>query len=293
MNIYFDISVIVFLVVLAVLSISVLLFIVLSSKSEGSLLNKDTDNVSWEEKIYPLFTKRNEVELLKKIGFDVDEYVKYCSVLNIKPEFKKIATRKILGLLLLLSSFPLFMFDSSVIIAVVLLLLGCYLYIYNTGKLKREATAKKNKLMRDLPRFVDLLQTALVVDIPIEEAILITAKFMTDTVLSDELIFTMADSQIGAKDWKLSLQHLAERYDLPAFSDFVMNLINGYDKGLNIYDVVLRQGRELRQLELLYAEANASKVNNKILIPMALFKLMPIIGLIAIPLMLQMTKTGF
>lgn len=269
---------------------------------EKNARNKRPDNEwlfsNWDIKLYECLTKQEPEIALIKLGVDVEEYRKNCYIINKKgPDLKKLAARKYVGLLIILFSLPLIAISgftnmSGIIMSLLIILIGYMVYMGDVNKIKKEAIEKKKQIASDLPRFLDLLQTALYVDIPVSDAIITTATHLKSTLIAKELISSIAESQMGSISWQGALQELAVVYDVDILSDFVQYLINGYEKGLNIYDVVSRQAEDARKTTLLYAEENANKLNTSIMLPIGLFKLFPLIAIVGYPVLNQMINGG-
>ena len=249
----------------------------------------------WDEKLYDCFlSKRKPEEVLSKLGVDIELYNKNCEVIK-KEEtnFKKLAADKVIGAVLMFIGLLMIIIAdvSGIIFSLVFLFYGFILYQGDVNKIAKQAKEKKIQLTSELPRFLDLLQTALYIEIPVSDAISITAQHLRGTLVAEELMASMAETQMGSVSWQRSLQNIATRYDVDVFSDFVQYLINGYEKGLSIYDVVSRQAEETRQYSLVTAEENANKMSSSILIPIAIFKLFPLIGIVAYPLLKQLLSS--
>jgi len=281
--------------------ISVFFFVVLFAVIKDEIENnasriKRPDNewlfTRWDEKLYDAFTKEPPEKTLKTFGVDYEDYKKNCIVAKIKnPNLKKLAARKMIGLLLIFFGFILFIVSitGGLLLPFLVLFAGIIVYQGDVSRIKKQAQSCRKRIEKELPRFLDLLQTALYIDIPVSDAILITAKRLDKTLISRELISSIAETQMGSVSWQTALQELALVYDVDMLSDFVQYLINGYEKGLNIYDVVERQATETRKVALISAEENANKLNTSILIPIGVFKLFPLIAIVAFPLIKQLT----
>ena len=181
---------------------------------------------------------------------------------------------------------------SGILITLVIACTGIYLYQAGIPQVSQAAKEKRKQRENELPRFLDLLQTALYINMPIDEAISITAKYLKGALIADELLSSMAETQMGANSWQDSLRSIAARYEVDTFSDFVLYLITGYEKGLSIYDVVNRQAKEVRQYALVSAEENANKDSSSILVPIAIFKLLPLLFIVGYPFVIQLAGTG-
>ena len=250
----------------------------------------------WDEKLYDALLPKTQPEnILKSLGVELQDYVKNCQVLNINNvNLKKLAADKIIGLFLMFVGMAIIAISlvQGAALGLLILIIGYLVYESNVKKVQKEAQAKRKRLESELPRFLDLLQTALFIDIPVSEAIVITAKYLDNALLSKELMESMADSQIGSSSWQESLEAVAVKYEVDVFSDFVQYLITGYEKGLSIYDVVSRQNEEVRKTTTINAEESASKLNSSILVPIGVYKLLPIILLALYPIAIQLIGKG-
>lgn len=245
----------------------------------------------WDVKLYDTFFPKTKPEkVLKNLGVELEDYIKNCQLLKIQTlDLKKLAADKIIGIFMIFAGLIILMMSlmQGALISVIIIVAGYVIYQSNVKKIQRDANAKRKKLETELPRFLDLLQTALFIDITVSEAIIITAKHLHNTLISEELLESMADSQIGSASWQESLEAVAVKYEVDVFSDFVQYLITGYEKGLPIYDVVSRQNEEVRRVTTINAEESASKLNSSILIPIAVYKLVPMILLAMYPICIQ------
>ena len=245
---------------------------------------------NWSVKLYDAFTKTEPEKMLTKLGVNVEEYKKNCDILYIRDyNLKKLAADKLIGLLIVLLGFVMLIvfLTSGIVLSIAIILGGYMLYQGNIPKVKKQSKEKRRKIETELPRFLDLLQTALYIDIPVSDAILITAKHLNKSIIAKELTTSIAESQMGSVSWQKALQELALLYDVDMLSDFVQYLINGYEKGLNIYDVVSRQAAETRKTSLIRAEENANKLNTSIIVPIGFFKLLPLIAIVGYPIAYQ------
>lgn len=245
----------------------------------------------WDEKLYDAFFREKPEIILKKLGIDTERYLKNCAVIRKSfPNLKKITADKLTGVFLIFLAVLLAAVSggSGLAITAVILLGGIAVYQAGIPKIGKAAAARRQQLTGELPRFLDLLQTALYINMPVSEAITVTARHLKGTLISDELLATMAEAQVGAVSWEQALEDIAAKYEVDAFSDFVLYLITGQEKGLSIYDIVARQAREVRQYTLVAAEENAGKVNTAVLIPIAIYKLIPLLFIVGFPLVLQL-----
>ena len=139
----------------------------------------------------------------------------------------------------------------------------------------------KAQVSGELPRFLDLLQAELQIGMPIENAMLIICEKFPSRI-SSEFLRAVNEMQMGASGWQKAMENVAERYDEELLSDFVLNVSTSYSK-------VSRKANDIRNTNLLKAKERAGKVTNTILLPMALFQLMPMIVFLIIPIMSELS----
>ena len=116
-------------------------------------------------------------------------------------------------------------------------------------------------------------------------------EFLSLSLLSEEFLASIADTQMGASNWQEALEKLSEKYAIDSLSDFVLDLINTFNKGASILDSVERQSKDIKKNNLLTMKENASKLSNTILIPILIFKIFPVLALIIIPIIQQLNST--
>lgn len=249
----------------------------------------------WEKAIYCLLFHKSPEEVAPKLGIDVRLFRKNCAIAQVDFQLETIIIRLILGILLLvifsLAAIVVFLLASN-IGAAILVLCGCICFFFlaylPVRAPEKKANQVKAQIMTELPRFLDMLETALYIDLPITDAVTITARYLKDTRLAQELLSSLAEVQFGVYDWQQALKQMAEKFEIDAFSDFVLDLVISYEKGMNVYESVSRKNREIKQTHVLQLKANAQKLNSTLLFPIMGFKMVPLILIIGVPLIEQL-----
>jgi Flp pilus assembly protein TadB len=245
---------------------------------------------NWCVNIYnSLFTSEPET-FARRLGVNVDRYIQNCTITRQPVQLKAVVVKKLLGFLL-----AAVCGIAGVILGNILMiplgLLAAFPLIYSeVQKADKAAKVKKFHMVGELPRFIDLLQTALQINMPVEDAIILTAKNLNDTVLSGEFLTAVADMQLGVHDWQAALEKLARNYEIDALSDFVLDLVTSYNKGVPIADIVARKSRDIKQNNLLSMKERASKLTSTILLPVLGFKVLPLLALLCIPIIQQISR---
>ena len=157
---------------------------------------------------------------------------------------------------------------------------------YIPRKVHSDAMGKKADLSSELSRFVDLLLSALEINLPVEIAIAQTAESVPG-ILSSELRKSFAETQVGAMNWQQALEKIAHKYEIDQLSDFVSDIITAYNKGISVTDAVARKSYEIKQSVLLIAKERTAKMSNNILVPVTIFKIIPLMAVMMIPIVSQ------
>lgn len=248
----------------------------------------------WQPVVYDLiFRDKPTPSIGNLIGMDVDKYLSNCTLVRKEEQTKVVIIDKFVGYLIIalgctvgiVVKNPYIMFAS---------LLVAFPFVTLPIHFVESAADKRRFIIADeLPRFLDMLHTALIIGVPVDNAIEITAKNLKGTILAEELLETLADTKVGACSWQEALEKLAERYEVDSFSDFVLDINNAYNLGASIQDSVARKSKEIKQTNLVAMKERASKLTNTILLPVFLFKIVPILAIMLIPIFMELKKSGF
>ena len=244
---------------------------------------------NWCDHIYDSLFKAPPAEIAKRMGVNVDRYTHNCTITRLPIKLKEVVVKKLLGFFAIAIAGFVGVFLGEMMIIALGLLIAFPLIFFEVQKAGKAAKIKKFKMVDELPRFIDLLQTALQINMPVEDAIILTAKNLNDTVLAGEFLNAVADMQMGVHDWQAALERLARNYEVDALSDFVLDLVTSYNKGVPIADAVARKSRDVKQSNLLAMKERASRLTSTILLPVLLFKVVPLLALLCIPIILQIT----
>lgn len=182
-------------------------------------------------KVYSaIFQNTDPDEAAVKIGINVEKYYKNCELTRTKPNVKKIVVNTIYGLLLFPISIILSLTISSVFcfIGAIFFLLLVYREQQKIGK---KAEEMRLQVSGELPRFLDLLQSELIVGMPIENAIYIIAEKF-DSLLSREFLEAMNEMELGISGWQQAIEKVATKYGIETLSEFVLDVSTSYSKGV-------------------------------------------------------------
>lgn len=237
-------------------------------------------------KVYSAFFGIKEPEdVAIKLGINIEKYYKNCQLTRTRPNAKRLIVNTIYGFAAFLVSIMLSLLVSPVFAALGVFLFF-YLVFFEQQRLNSKAEEMKEQVAAELPRFLDILQTELIVGLPIETSIyIICEKF--DSLISREFLEALNEMELGISGWQQALEKVAAKYDIETLSDFVLDVSTSYMKGVSITDSVVRKTKEVKETHLLNIKERAGKATNTMLIPMAIFQFIPLIVLIMFPTMIQ------
>lgn len=237
-------------------------------------------------KVYSAFFGIKEPEdVAIKLGINIEKYYKNCQLTRTRPNAKRLIVNTIYGFAAFLVSILLSLLVSPVFAALGVFLFF-YLVFFEQQRLNSKAEEMKEQVAAELPRFLDILQTELIVGLPIETSIyIICEKF--DSLISREFLEALNEMELGISGWQQALEKVAAKYDIETLSDFVLDVSTSYMKGVSITDSVVRKTKEIKETHLLNIKERAGKTTNTMLIPMAIFQFIPLIVLIMFPTMIQ------
>lgn len=284
---------------LSIMAISIfygvsVLFIILVAFStpKQSLLDKASEEGDWLysnflTKLYTaLLGDRDPVPICKSLGLKYDTFMMNCAIIRYMPNYRREAMLRIVGAFLFIIGILL----SAVFINILPMSAGIMAYIicasYLSSKVTQQANTKKATMVIEMSRFVDLLLSALEVGMPVEIAIQQTADNVP-CILSDELKASFVEVSIGAKNWQGALEGIARLYEVDQLSDFVLDIITAYNKGVSVTDAVARKAYEIKQAALLLAKERTAKMSSIVLLPVVLFKIIPLMALLLAPVVYQ------
>lgn len=237
-------------------------------------------------KVYSAFFGIKEPEdVAIKLGINIEKYYKNCQLTRTRPNAKRLIVNTIYGFAAFLVSILLSLLVSPVFAALGVFLFF-YLVFFEQQRLNSKAEEMKEQVAAELPRFLDILQTELIVGLPIETSIyIICEKF--DSLISREFLEALNEMELGISGWQQALEKVATKYDIETLSDFVLDVSTSYMKGVSITDSVVRKTKEVKETHLLNIKERAGKATNTMLIPMAIFQFIPLFVLIMFPTMIQ------
>lgn len=242
----------------------------------------------FDKGIYKLFYgKREPRDALKGMKQDLDAYERNCKIIRKDPQYERLAIWRATTVLLALVSAAAFLLTRNPAFPLLGLAGALYLFKSIPYQAKTKAQRQKTQLKNELPRFLDLLETALQIGIPVETAIGLVAERVPG-ILSMELAGTNADVELGTNNWIASLERLASDYGVDDFSDLVLDLATSYSKGVPVLEAVRRKNAEIQTNSINQMKARATKLSSSILIPVTVLEILPMIVVMMLPMIGQL-----
>lgn len=277
------------------IGLSAFFFVVAAGSFSDQRRKRNRDPDEWLftrgfEKIYDaIFGTKDPAHVVGKLGLPYDKYLTNCRVIRHTPNLKEAAGMRLTGVTLLGIALVLTVLLQAVWAAFIGI--GLYLCLgpLQTRRTEQQAAKRRHQLAEDLPRYIDLFKTALEVGMPVESAIKMTAQEIP-CVVSEELLLATAETELGAKSWQQALEQVALRYQVDVFSDFVLNLTTAYEKGVPIAQIVAQKSSDIKQMNLLSAKERSAKLSNTILVPVMIFKILPLLAIMLIPIVMQISN---
>ena len=241
---------------------------------------------NWDKTIYNLLYKKSTSE--KICGINRNEYNRMCAVIKEQPNFENIVSKRILAMVILLicSLLSILMMSSDTIMMIFFVLIGAIaffvLWYIPFSNIKKKVEEKLFTVKNDLPRFLALLEKAM--DLPVNQAMLVTASRF-ESPLSEDIIDSINKVSLGANGWQETLVGLAKIYEIEDFSDLVLEIVNSYEQGVNIRHLINRKAYEVEQNRMYTVEAHDAKIKTMIYLPIILFKVLPLMVMICIPML--------
>ena len=277
--------------ILAIITILSIIAIFIYDKNKGKqTLSTSNDITDWlfsnfQHTVFTTFYKNPKGESL--CGINIEEYYRYCKIVHESPSLENLVALRIeaAGISFILLLLALLMSYNITFTAVCLLIASGIIYllwIMPFSQIKNKAEERLFHIQDDLPRFLSLLEKAM--DLPIDQAMIVTAtKFQSP--LSEDIIDSINKVSLGANGWTETLVDLAKVYKIEDFSDLILEIVNSYEQGVNVRELVNRKAKEVEETRLYAVEAHDSKIKTLIFLPIIALKVLPLMVMICLPML--------
>lgn len=281
---------IIVLTVVAVVLLTIAIFAIIYDLRKKKRTLKATDKDDWlmkgfQEGIYNLCYKKSTSDSL--CGINRYDYDRWCKIIHVPNNFKAVVACRLEAILsLALCAYLSIAMKSNMLLSLLFMFIGIaagfVLWVLPYRSVKDKVDEKLFHIQDDLPRFLSLLEKAM--DLPIDQAIKVTAS-QFESPLSEDLLDSINKVSLGANGWQETLIDLARVYDLEDFNDLVLEIVNSYEQGINIRPLVDRKAYEVEQNRLYAVESHDSKIKTLIFMPIIFLKVVPLMVLIAMPML--------
>lgn len=235
-----------------------------------------------------VFGKMSPEKAAKSMGVDMVKYNNAVYVAGIDGRLKGIVICRLYALLLFLVA-TIILFFGGTYASLIILLFSCYLFMEPFNKIQKEAERRVQRIESELPRYVDLLETALQIQMPVEQAIIITAQ-KVPCELSREILMVMEQARLASASWTDAFETLSTKYNIQAFTDLIFNMVIASRKGVDIYEVVKKKSEDVKAAHLINLRDSAKKADAMVMMSIMGLKFLPIIVILLIPAILQMSS---
>ena len=250
--------------------------------------------LNWQRNLFSaIFRNKTGEEVAKKIGVDTRKRNLDYKILRKTPDYEKTVVYILIGIFLTV----IFLFLGIITNHPALIIFGVcaatpFVFL-PLSSLKSNAKKKRTKMADELPRFLDMLYTALVLDLPIDRAIQLTADHLQNTEIGKEFQYSLAEARLKNENWTEALYNLQRSAGINELSDFILDVSTAYKNGTSIKDAVARKSADIKETNILSMKERASRLTNTILFPILIFKILPLLAILGIPIVEELNNTGF
>lgn len=237
----------------------------------------------FNDKLYEaFFGRKDEDEVAVRLGIKVEDYYKNCELIKETPNVKDLIIKYIYGIIILiLSVFAGILFNPLFV------LFGlCAFYCFTlipAERVKSKAQDMRQQVESELPQFLDLLCTELEIGLPIDTAIEVLSR-KYDGLLSQEFLEALNDAKLGgAGGWQAAIEKVATKYEIEILSDFVLDIIVAFNKGISVAKSVKDKTRSIKQKHTYSVKERAGRSENIILLPITLLQFVPMLVFMLLP----------
>lgn len=259
-----------------------------------SKLGTERESTTIYESIGHVFIPRPE-KFLEQAGFSVERWKIACQINNEEFNPSDVAAKKLIGYGFFVLGIVLSVcLTKTPIVFGVSLFGGIFVAILFSElpfRLKRRKAERiRAQVESELPRFMDLLEIGMSIDLPIDLAIRLTAENL-DGRLAEEIVAAVQKAETSNRKSLVEiLRELAEKYSIDSLTELVMDITIAVEKGINMQEIIQRKNAEIKQTHIIEVKERATKVSSDVLIPLVIFKMVPLLAFMLIPLFLQVLK---
>lgn len=170
-------------------------------------------------------------------------------------------------------------FPLNILIMLVLLFVG---YMQPRNMLANKAKKRMRSVIRDLPECIDLIRICMEAGRELPAALAETTKNLPDGVMKTELGRASSELDAGMTT-TMALNNLAARLPTMELQTFCASIIQAERLGADITGTLADQARQARTAANAAADVRIRRLESTLIIPIGIFMLPSVLGLIIIP----------
>jgi len=203
---------------------------------------------------------------------------------------EEVVSMKLLGMagmiIFLLLAISLNFNMTLILMAIISYILGS---IVPQRIIRQRIINRRKQIEEELPSFLDLLKSVTESGLSIQEAI---NKISTKTKgpLAEEFKAVAIETIASGGQWKQAMENMAFRNNIDSLYTIVADILIAYEKGTPISEVLAKEATMIRQLKNNRFQERARGLSIKLIIPLAIFCLFPLLVVLAGPMLIQLGR---
>lgn len=164
----------------------------------------------------------------------------------------------------------------------ILFLLG---YLIPQNKIKEALKKRNNKIINELPGFIERTYMCMESGANLKQALEMIAD-SSDGVLGQEFktALTMANYGTG---WERELENMASKIQVEALQDFVVDVIMANSKGISVTETLREEAEHINIIRRANAMETIGHLETKVTMLSMAFSLIPAMGVLMFPLLIN------
>lgn len=164
-------------------------------------------------------------------------------------------------------------------------------FIASDWQLEMRLTARRTRIVMELPTILDMLTIAASAGLTLEQALLEISRQSAGTV-ARELQRASREMALGQRPLVDALQAMADRNGVPELTSVVDHLRAVHDQGLPLVQSLAAQAEALRERQRLRIVEEGGKASVRMVLPVALFILPVLFVVVLVPASVQLMNLG-
>jgi tight adherence protein C len=158
-------------------------------------------------------------------------------------------------------------------------------------ELDRRLTARRTKVVMDLPVILDMLTITTSAGLALEQSLNIVAQ-QSQGVMGQELQHAVRELALGQRSLIEALEAMTERNAIPELTSFVDHLSAAHEQGMPLVQALVVQAEALRERKRLRIIEMGGKASIRMLLPVAVFILPVLFVVLLVPAAVELLNLG-